>query len=407
MDHFVPTPGSTYVVEDHGLVRSLLEAWFAARGHRVHPCDPSDLHALDAVDPGDLVVLDLCLGDRDGIEVLQTLAERRFAGAIILISSFSDAVIEAARNIGIDFGLHIVGALRKPVLFERLDGLLRSIARPPATSIARPIETPSLAEALAGRNILFHYQPILDLRTARVCSVEMLARLTDSSGRVVSVAASLGDAPAEDIRDLAHVAVADAARLASYLRSRGIDPLPTSINVPSSLVQRRHLASIFERIDPAGPPLTLEVSELDGFSDLPEARRATTSGVLRGMRFSLDDFGTINSNIDRLMLIPFDEVKIDRAFVAGCADDPFRDAVCRSAIQLARLRRAVVVAEGVETAADLEHLRRLGVDRVQGYLFSRPLAGERLADWILGREGFDDHPPASDGPRFRMGGENS
>lgn len=383
MNSVVATPGSTYVVEDHDLVRSLLTAWFVSRGHRVRPCGPSNLQALDDIDPDDLVVLDLCLGDRDGVDVLQRLADRRFAGAIILISSFSDTLIETARHVGIDFGLHVVGALRKPVVFDRLDALLGTIGHRPPPADALFDDTPSLAGALASDGVVFHYQPILDARTLEVCSIEALARLVDVPGRVVSIATALAEALAEDLHDLARIAVVDAERLAKYLLSRGVGPLPMSINVPSSLVQRRHIAPILDRLDPAGPQITFEVSEIDSFSDLREARRATTSAVLRGLRFSLDDFGTVNSNIDRLMQIPFDEVKIDRAFVAGCAEDPFRDAVCRSAVQLARLRRAVVVAEGVETVADFEHLCRLGVDRVQGYLFSRPLAGKDVADWIL------------------------
>ncbi len=404
MNRLADRPSTTWVVEDHDLVRSLLTSWFASRGHRVRSCDPCDPDAFDEIAPDALVVLDLCLGRRNGVDVLQALADRHFSGAIILISSFPDAVIETARRVGIDFGLHVAGALSKPVPFDRLDALLDSIERPTSAPGSGSASAPRLGEALAEHRVTFHYQPILDARTFEVCSVEMLARLFDAAGRPISVAAVLADASAEDVRGLALLAIADAARLGFYLRSRGIDPLPTSINVPSSFIQRRHIGPVIDALDRAGPPLTFEVSELDSFGDLHEARRATTSAVLHGLRFSLDDFGTINSNIDRLVQLPFEEVKIDRAFVSGCADDPFRDAVCRSVVQLARLRGAVVVAEGVESFDDLDHLCELGVDRVQGYLFSRPLTAEAFADWILARA-CEDRSTATRGHEHDAGGE--
>lgn len=377
----------TFVVEDHDLVRSLLASWLSSRGHHVEACDPSNLDLLDGGNRNDLVVLDLCLGDRDGIDVLQRLADHDFGGAVILISAFPDSVIETARAVGADFGLHIVGTMRKPVAFDRLDRLLDTIVdrRRPDGRPQEPV--PSLDEALAAGRVTFHGQPILDVRTGAVRSVELLARRIASSGAEVSLGPALAAAPSGDLHELARVALRAAERLTRRLQARGIDPLPLSINVPSSLVQRRHFAPIFERLDTLRLPITFEVSEFDPFEDLKEARRATTSAVLRGLRFSLDDFGTFNSNIDRLMQIPFDELKLDRAFVAGCADDPFRDAVCRCAVELAATRGAIVVAEGVETVADFEHLRGLGVDRVQGYLFARPLPVDHLVEWIA------DHPP--------------
>ncbi|MCC8233400.1 EAL domain-containing protein [Pinisolibacter aquiterrae] len=374
--------GRTYVVEDHDLVRSLLSTWFAARGHRVEACPPSRLERMGPLDRGDLVVLDLCLGDRDGVEVLQLLAERRFRGDVILISAFPDAVIETARAVGVDFGLHVLGALRKPLAFDRLEAILKTRRlRDPAESPVDP-ERPSLAEALAAGRVTFHYQPILDATTLAVVSVEMLARLVDEVGREVSVAGALAGAGPEDLRELARVALDSVAEIGRRLTDCGTPPPPVAINVPSNLLQRRHFAPIVPLIQASPVPITLEVSEIDAFEDLSEARRVTTSAVLRGLRFSLDDFGTFNSNIDRFLQFPFDELKLDRAYVRNCAQDPIHDAVCRLAIELAHKRHATIVAEGVETMAEFVRLRELGVDRVQGYYFSRPLALSALADWI-------------------------
>lgn len=373
--------GRTYVVEDHDLVLSLLSSWFASRGHRVEPCPPSKLEALRKIDRNDLVVLDLCLGERDGIDVLQYLADRQFHGDVILISAFPDAVIETAREVGADFGLHVLGALRKPLAFDRLDALLASRRDAGRVERRSPAPTTSLAEALRQGRVTFHFQPVFDQRTLRVVSAEMLARLDGPTG-ATSFGAGLAEASADDLHALARLALTDADRLTELLAARGVAPLPIAVNVPSSLLETRLFGPILERLEAMAAPIAFEVSELDPFRDLSEARRTAMRAILRGARFSLDDFGMINSNIDRLMQIPFDELKIDRSFVDGCSRVPFRDAVCRCAVELARTRGASVVAEGVETVADFLHLRRLGVDRVQGYLFSRPIAADELADRI-------------------------
>jgi EAL domain-containing protein (putative c-di-GMP-specific phosphodiesterase class I) len=338
----------------------------------------------------DLVVLDLCLGDRDGVEILQRLADQGFRGDVILISAFPDSVIETARAVAADLGLQVLGTLRKPLGFDRLDEILR--VRRPREPAGAPSDRrcPSLAEALAARRVTFHYQPILESRALRIASVEMLARIVDESGEEISVLGALAAADSEDLHDLARLALESVDDVARSLKSFGIDPPPVSINVPSNFLQRRHFDPIVSLIKSSPVPVTLEVSELDAFDDPSEARRVTTSAVLKGLRFSLDDFGTVNSNIDRFVQFPFDELKLDRAYVSGCTDDPVRDTVCRSAIALAHVRHATIVAEGVETFADLTRLRELGVDRVQGYLFSRPLTLTALADWIR-----DNHASAS------------
>jgi EAL domain-containing protein (putative c-di-GMP-specific phosphodiesterase class I) len=374
--------GCIYIVEDHDLVRSLLSTWLSARGHLVEPCSPSHLSWMNALDRHDLVVLDLCLGDRDGVEILQTLADRGFRGDLILISAFPESVIATARAVAVDLGLRVLGTLRKPLALDRLDEILRArrSGEPPAARSGSG--GPSLAEALATRRVTFHYQPILDARTLAPVSMEMLARLVDETGAEVSVIGALATAESEDLHDLARLALESVGDVAERLRSFGIVPPPVSINVPSHFLQRRHFDPIVALIKECPVPVTLEVSELDAFDDPSEARRVTTSAVLKGLRFSLDDFGTVNSNIDRFVQFPFDELKLDRTYVSGCTEDPVRDTVCRSAIELAHVRHATIVAEGVETFADLTRLRELGVDRVQGYLFSRHLTLAAFADWI-------------------------
>jgi len=129
--------------------------------------------------------------------------------------------------------------------------------------------------------------------------------------------------------------------------------------------------------------LTLEVTESDTMSD-PE-RAAQVLQALRGAgaRVSIDDFGTGNASIAYLARLPATEVKIDKSFVTGICEDARADAITRSTVDLSRRLGLHVVAEGIETQAVLERLLEVGCDSGQGFLISKPLSGEELAERLL------------------------
>jgi EAL domain-containing protein (putative c-di-GMP-specific phosphodiesterase class I) len=102
-----------------------------------------------------------------------------------------------------------------------------------------------------------------------------------------------------------------------------------------------------------------------------------------GFRISVDDFGTGFSSLSYLKRFSVNELKIDRSFVDGIAGDAEDRSITTAIIAMARELGLKTVAEGVETAAQHEVLRKLGCNIGQGYLYSPPLAGSRLQDWLL------------------------
>jgi EAL domain-containing protein (putative c-di-GMP-specific phosphodiesterase class I) len=101
-----------------------------------------------------------------------------------------------------------------------------------------------------------------------------------------------------------------------------------------------------------------------------------------GIRVALDDFGTGYSSLTYLKRFPIDILKIDRSFVSDIADDEESGAIVKTIINLAHNLNMTVVAEGVETEAQLEFLRTNGCDEVQGYYFCKPLPSEECLEFL-------------------------
>jgi predicted signal transduction protein with EAL and GGDEF domain len=128
--------------------------------------------------------------------------------------------------------------------------------------------------------------------------------------------------------------------------------------------------------------LTLEITEGTLMAD-PERARAVLRALRElGVRVAIDDYGTGYSSLAYLKNLAVDELKIDRAFVAGMATDRADMHIVRSTIDLAHNLELEVVAEGVEDEVTWSHLRELGCDTIQGFYLSRPAPAEQLAPWI-------------------------
>ncbi|MCW2499173.1 MAG: putative Diguanylate cyclase/phosphodiesterase, partial [Frankiales bacterium] len=141
----------------------------------------------------------------------------------------------------------------------------------------------------------------------------------------------------------------------------------TSINVPAHL-------------------LTLELTEGVVVADPALAAERLRELRALGVSISVDDFGTGYSSLTYLKGLPVDEVKIDKGFVDGIAEDPADRAVVRAVVDIAHTLGLRVVAEGVEYEEQHDLLRSLGVDEMQGYLHARPMPALETGQWLRQRE---------------------
>lgn len=128
--------------------------------------------------------------------------------------------------------------------------------------------------------------------------------------------------------------------------------------------------------------IIVEVTESGLLTDEHLSLDVLTRLRLRGIALSIDDFGTGFSSLKQLKRLPFSELKIDRSFVAAMADDADAARIVESNIRLAReLGVASATAEGVETEAQFQALRRLGCAHAQGYYIARPMPRVDLPEW--------------------------
>ena len=128
--------------------------------------------------------------------------------------------------------------------------------------------------------------------------------------------------------------------------------------------------------------LILEITETGIMADIATSLDVMTRLRLKGFKLSIDDFGTGYSSIEQLQRIPFGELKLDRSFVQGAAENTDRRAILASTIDMARKLKLSTVAEGVETQADLDLIRGLGCDQIQGYFIAKPMPLEALLVWL-------------------------
>jgi diguanylate cyclase (GGDEF)-like protein/PAS domain S-box-containing protein len=245
-----------------------------------------------------------------------------------------------------------------------------------------------LRSAIARDELRLVYQPVISLATGEITEFEALLRWQHGTRGAISPADFIPIA--EDsglIGSLGHWVMRQAIEQMS--RWQAELPVPhdfsVAINVSGrQLTQPDLLDSVAEALREKGVAperVRLEVTESALMKESVSSRISARLAELN-LRLHLDDFGTGYSSLSYLHRMPVDALKIDRSFVSEMTKDSTSASIVQSIITLAHTLGAVVIAEGVETAEQLEHLRRLGCDMAQGYYFSRPLEVPQATDYL-------------------------
>ena len=244
----------------------------------------------------------------------------------------------------------------------------------------------ALHKAIERNELVLHYQPKIDVRSARMVGAEALMRWQRGStlvppGDFIPLAEETGL-----IVPLSEWALREAARQAKIWTLNFGFADSIAVNLPNRMFERSDLVeTIHQAVSGFGVPhrcIQLEITETGLMKDLqnviPSLHRLTEIGV----EISIDDFGTGYSSLAYLTTLPISELKIDRSFVRDLGITPQSSAVVTAIIALARSLGLRVIAEGVENMRQMEVLHRLGCTVMQGFLFSRPIPPDDLELWL-------------------------
>ncbi|MBM0234518.1 EAL domain-containing protein, partial [Micromonospora sp. STR1_7] len=234
--------------------------------------------------------------------------------------------------------------------------------------------------------ITMYYQPQIAIATGEVVGVEALLRWRHPRRGMVDPEELIRVAEQSAVMRLLTRRVVDdvVEQLAKWLAA-GIG-LRAALNVSVRDLHTGEIADqIADRLARYGVPaerLQLEITEGALMAD-PRRVLATISRLHRiGVAIALDDFGTGYSSLQHLRRLPLSEVKVDRSFVLGMADDADDAAIVRSMIELAGALGLRVVAEGVEDERTWRMLHAAGCDAAQGWFYARPMPAEELVTWL-------------------------
>ena len=250
-----------------------------------------------------------------------------------------------------------------------------------------------LRQALTSDDIRLHYQPQLNLETGMITGVEGLLRWhSELNG---DIPPSLFIPIAEDsgiIHDLEPLIFSHAADLLKRTANTNSAIGRVAVNVSVQQIALPGFARrVFRYIEQMGirpEQLEIEVTESLFIKEMSLVVDELTELRQAGMVIALDDFGTGYSSLNYLRTLPIDVIKIDRSFVQEIEESTEAFELIESILRIARSLNKQIVAEGVETHAQLDVLRRLGCDTMQGYLLSRPLPESELTTFMK------EHNPA-------------
>ncbi|WP_426192013.1 bifunctional diguanylate cyclase/phosphodiesterase [Massilia sp. DWR3-1-1] len=236
----------------------------------------------------------------------------------------------------------------------------------------------ALRHALARQELLLHYQPQVDLASGAIVGAEALLRWQHPELGMVMPGDFIGLAEQTGlIVPIGAWVLRSACRQGAAWERAGMGKLRVAVNLSSIQFSQHDIAqTVAEALAESGlDPRCLEIELTEGIVMQNVERTISTLHQLKGLgvQISLDDFGTGYSSLAYLKRFPIDVIKIDQSFVRDIANDPDDALIVISIITLAHKLRLKVIAEGVETAAQLAFLRDNDCDEIQGYYFSKPL----------------------------------
>jgi diguanylate cyclase (GGDEF)-like protein/PAS domain S-box-containing protein len=239
----------------------------------------------------------------------------------------------------------------------------------------------AISQALEQEEFALYYQPQVSLTTGKVIGAEALLRWPQPRGGVLLPESFIAVAErSELIVPLGQWVLREAVKQQRSWHEQGYPELIISANVSAVELQHKdYLVELDRIVDSVGvnpEKLLLELTESVLLSQTEQETPVLSGLRQRGLRLGIDDFGTGYSSLSYLRRFPVDIIKIDRSFITDCTTSVQDAALVRAIIGMSRSLNKTVIAEGVETLAQIEFLKSLGCDQAQGFYFGPPVPAD-------------------------------
>lgn len=411
------------VIEDDELIRETLLQLLESHNYRAIVAENGRFGVQMALSEiPDVILCDVQMPELDGYDVLRTLRQNSLAATIpfIFLTAQSDKTdFRRGMELGADDYLtkpftkaELLGAIASRISKRltitqpltvalhqaeaRLKDLVNESTKVSVLSPEKLALEALLRRALAQGEFQVYYQPQVNIATGQVIGAEALVRWQNPDRGIISPAEfiPLAEETGLIIQIGEWVLLSACAQAASWLAA-GFSPFTISVNLSARQLSDPELkARIVQILETTGlEPANLELEMTE--SALVE--NATVAGATLnelkalGIRIAIDDFGTGYATLGYLKQFAFDSLKIDRIFVRNANEDAQNAAITTAVILLGHSLKMTVIAEGVETEAELAFLKQHQCDIMQGYLFSRPEPAPVIESMLVAAQGLFAH----------------
>ena len=374
-----------YVVDEESSIRHFLS--LVLHGSGVDTVEFPDGAAMrKAVEsrPPALIFHNISLESADAIESVVALGKLRYRGAVQLMSARGAAVLEHVKAIGTQHKLQMMPVLKKPFETDTIVKIIQELKLGMPPAVAARLE---LDDAIKNKWIEFWYQPKIALRRKQLAGAEAYARVRHPQHGLVLAGAFTANASEAGNVKLAELALESALKTSAHFSKLGVN-LRLSVNIPVPALLKLSVPEIVQAHHPADqkwPGLIIDLPEEQIVGDLALASDLSKKLEPHNVRLAIDNFGRTFSSLAKVEELPFEELKLDRSFVADCGTDKVNAPLCKSVIDLAHNFGRYVVAVGIEKAADALALVSMGCDYGQGFLLGQPMPEERFISLLRQR----------------------
>lgn len=269
-----------------------------------------------------------------------------------------------------------------------------------------------LASAVKRKELFLNYQPQLDIETGKIVGVEALLRWRHPEWGLIAPDEFIPLAEKSGlIHHIGEWVIRTASAQGKAWQDMGLPPMRVAVNLSpvqfNDLKFVERVQHILHETGLAPEYLELEITERIAYNTMPAIREGLERLKAMGIFISIDDFGMEYSTLSRLTTIPIDSIKMDKHFVQGIDIDEKEQIIARTIIFLAKNIGFTLVAEGVETATQLEFLKNNKCDIVQGYYYFKPLPSAAIEALLKNppKVNPDAAPDAGEGCRGKEGNE--